>query len=135
MPTPEVMRSGLLRYLQLVEENDVEGVLDLFADSVSVEDPVGGPPGTHVVGIEEVSSFFRKGFARSHPCPTRTGPVVTTGGNEAAVPFTLRLEISDRTQELDVVDVMQFDEEGRITSLRAFWNFAERRRGQASESE
>ncbi len=127
MPSPEVMRNALLRYLERVEKNDVEGVLSLFADSVSVEDPVGGPPGTHVVGIEKVASFFRKGFQRSEPRPSRTGPVVTTGGNEAAVPFTLRLKIGDGIQELDVVDVVQFDEDGCITSLRAFWNFDERR--------
>lgn len=135
MPSPEMMRSALLRYLEQVERNDVDGVLSLFADSVSVEDPVGGPPGTHVVGIEKVSAFFRKGFKRSQPSPSRTGPVVTTGGNEAAVPFTLRLKIGDRVQELDVVDVVQFDEDGCITSLRAFWNFDERREVPAEEPE
>ena len=52
MPTPETMRKTAQQYLGLVGRQDLEGVLRLFADSSSVEDPVGGPPGTHVVGLE-----------------------------------------------------------------------------------
>ena len=128
MPSPESMRETVLRYLQLVEENDFEAVLALFADSTSVEDPVGGPPGTHILGKENVSAFFKKGFARSRPSPKLTGPVVTTGGNEAAVAFTLRLTLGKEVHELDVIDVIQFDESGKIISLRAFWNYDERRK-------
>lgn len=127
VPTPEAMRETVLRYLQRVGEQDLESVLALFSESISVEDPVGGPPGTHVVGLEAVSSFFKKGFARTHPSPTLKGPVVTTGGNEVAVPFTLRLELMGKDHELDVIDVIQFDENGQIISLRAFWNYDERR--------
>ena len=127
MPSPELMRETVLRYLRLVGENDLEAVLALFAHSISVEDPVGGPPGTHVLGKEDVSAFFKKGFARSSPSPMLTGPVVTTGGDEVAVPFTLRLTLGKEIHELDVIDVIQFDESGKIISLRAFWNYDERR--------
>lgn len=127
MPTPESMREIVLRYLRLVGEQDLEAVLALFADSISVEDPVGGPSGTHVVGLDAVSTFFKKGFARTRPSPTLQGPVVTTGGNEVAVPFTLRLELMGAPHELDVIDVIQFDDRGQIVSLRAFWNYDERR--------
>lgn len=127
MPSPEFMRETVLRYLRLVGENELEAILTLFGDSISVEDPVGGPPGTHVLGKEDVSAFFKKGFARSRPCPSLTGPVVTTGGDEVAVPFTLRLTLGEKLHELDVIDVIQFDESGKIISLRAFWNYDERR--------
>jgi steroid delta-isomerase len=127
MPTPEEMRGTMRRYLERVGAGDVEGVLALFSDSVSVEDPVGGPPGTHVVGIEAVATFFRGGFARSRPSPELSGPIVTTGGDEAAMPFTLRLELRGRPVELDVIDVVTFDADGRIASLRAIWNLDEAR--------
>ena len=127
MPTPESMRKTVLHYLRGVGEQDLEAVLSLFANSISVEDPVGGPPGTHVVGLDAVSAFFKKGFSRTRPSPTLTGPVVTTGGNEVAFPFILRLELAGKPHELDVVDVIQFDDRGQITSLRAFWNYEERR--------
>jgi steroid delta-isomerase len=127
MPSPEEMRTTMLRYLELVDGGDVDGVLALFSENVRVEDPVGGPPGTRVEGLEAVSVFFRKGFARSRPAPTRTGPIVTTAADEAAMPFTLQLDFGGRRNEIDVVDVMRFDDEGRITSLRAFWNASEAR--------
>jgi len=42
--------------------------------------------------------------------------------------FTLFLEIEGVTTEIDVIDVMRFDEDHRVLSLRAFWNFTEARR-------
>ena len=91
------------------------------------EDPVGGPPGTHVVGREAVRAFFAAGFAASRPRPRREGAIVTTAGSEAAMAFTLLLEIEGKPMEIDVIDVMAFDDDHRITSLRAFWNFREAR--------
>ena len=122
MPTAEEIRKTLILYLQRVAEHDVEAVLALFADEVSVEDPVGGAPGTHVQGREAVGRFFRKGFSRTQPIPTLTGHIRTTHGNEAAMAFTLRLEIGGETREIDVIDVVRFDAAGKITQLRAFWN-------------
>ena len=127
MPTPDFMRQTVLRYLECVSKNRVDEVLQLLADNISVEDPVGGPAGTHVLGIEAVSIFFTQGFSLNRPSPKRTSPVVTTAGNEAAVAFTLQIEIGGKLQELDVIDVMKFDEQNKISSLRAFWNYAERR--------
>lgn len=121
------MRRVLMRYLDAVAAGDVDAVVDLMSDDVSVEDPVGGPPGTHVVGREEVRSFFAAGFARARPRPTLTGPVRTTAGNEAAMPFRLVLTLKGRDVELDVIDVVKFDDDGSIVSLRAFWNPAEMR--------
>jgi steroid delta-isomerase len=134
MPTAEEMSATLRLYLERVKANDVDGVVELFADGVSVEDPVGGPPGTHVVGREAVERFFRKGFARSRPSPTATGPIRVTGGDEAAMPFVLRLELAGEIKEIDVIDVVRFDPDGRISSLRAFWRFEDARSVGADEA-
>ena len=122
MPTAEEMRETLVLYLRRVAEHDAEAVLALFADEISVEDPVGGPPGTHVQGREAVGEFFRKGFSRTRPVPTLTGPIRTPHGTEAAMAFTLRLELGGQSREIDVIDVVSFDATGKITRLRAFWN-------------
>lgn len=124
---PEAMRAVLHRYLELVAAGDVDAVVDLMTDDVEVEDPVGGPASTHVVGRENVRAFFAAGFARARPRPTLTGAVRTTAGSEAAMPFLLTLSVGGREVEIDVVDVVRFDEQGRIASLRAFWNPAEMR--------
>jgi steroid delta-isomerase len=128
MPTAEQMRDTMQQYLERVAQGDVDGVLALFSDDVSVEDPVGGAPGTHLVGREAVGAFFRKGFARSRPAPRLQGPIRTTAGNEAAMSFVLGLALGDDLLEFDVIDVMRFDEEGKVATLRAFWNPAEGRK-------
>jgi steroid delta-isomerase len=116
------MRATMERYLDRVAARDVDGVLALFAEDVSVEDPVGGPPGTHVVGRERVDAFFRKGFAHSRPTPRPTGAIRTTAADQAAMPFVLELDLGGARCEIDVIDVMRFDAEGRIVELRAFWD-------------
>ena len=122
MPTAAKMREVLCVYLERVGEGDVDAVLGLFAEEISVEDPVGGGAGTHVEGREAVEAFFREGFSRSKPQPKRTGPICTTQGNEASMPFTLQLELAGRAYEIDVIDVVSFDVNCKITRLRAFWN-------------
>jgi steroid delta-isomerase len=122
MPSADDMRKAMMLYLQHVSVQDVDAVLALFSETISVEDPVAGGAGTHVEGREAVAAFFRKGFSRTKPVPTLTGPIRTTLGNEAAMPFTLRLELAGRPHEIDIIDVMTFDENGKISRLRAFWN-------------
>ena len=116
------MQTTLERYLERVRELDVDGVLELMAEDVSVEDPVGGPPGTHVIGRANVHAFFTKGFASSRPYPRPTGPICTTEGNEAAFPFLLELDLFGKRSELDVIDFIRFNPAGQIQTLRAFWN-------------
>lgn len=122
MPTADEMRATMMRYLESVTARDAEAVVALFADNVSVEDPVGGDSGTHVTGRAAVLTFFRKGFERSKPTPKLTGAIRTTLGNEAAMSFTLQLELDGRLHEVDVTDVITFDDQGKIARLRAFWN-------------
>lgn len=122
MPSQSEMRATLARYLDCVRAQDVDGVLALFSDDISVQDPVGGSQETDVRGRKDVDVFFRKGFARSHPQPRLVGSIVTTLGDEAAVPFTLELDLAGRRCEVDVIDVVRFDAKGRINRLRAFWN-------------
>lgn len=116
------MRATMMRYLESVTARDADAVVALFADNVSIEDPVGGGGGTHVTGREAVLAFFRNGFKRSKPTPKLTSPIRTTLGNEAAMSFTLQLELGGRPREVDVTDVITFDDEGKIVRLRAFWN-------------
>ncbi len=135
MIDPDEMRTIMRTYLERVEQGDVDGVLALFSDAISVEDPVGGPPGTHAIGRDAVAAYFRKGFAKSRPSPSLAGPISVGAGNEAAMPFTLRLELRGKPHAVDVIDVMRFDPDGKINSLRAFWNPNELRPLEPSASE
>ena len=76
MPKAEEMRARMVRYLEAVAAQDVDAVVALCADSVSVEDPVGGPAGHPRRGAGGSAPFFRGGFRlESSASPGARGPL------------------------------------------------------------
>jgi steroid delta-isomerase len=55
-----------------------------------------------------------------------TGPV-RVAGKECAAPMLAELTVSDKKLYIDVIDVMTFNDDGKITSMRAYWNPQEMR--------
>lgn len=107
--------STCARYVELLAAGDVDGIVALYAEDASVEDPVGSQP--HV-GVEAIEAFYRSVL------PAEGVPAVSTGparfvGSEAAFPFEVRY---GDDLVVPIIDVMRFDEKGRITSMRAFWS-------------
>ncbi len=121
MPTPDEVRSVIESYVRMMCSNDVDGIVDLYADGGTAEDPVGGKIQS---GKDELRTFYA-GTVPSLQVEL-TGPV-RVAGNEAAFPMLAELTMNDNKLYLDVIDVMAFDDAGRITSMRAFWNPAEMR--------
>ena len=124
MPDAEQIRATVRRYTEVFSAGDKEGYLALFADDATLEDPVGGE--VHR-GKEAIRSFFD---ATREMTPeielALTGPV-RVAGNEAAFPGEARPTIGDERMVIPVVDTLTFDAVGRITQLRAFWDFADLR--------
>ena len=70
-------------------------------------------------GLDTVHEFYRvsAGSARL----SLTGPI-RVSGSEAAFPMLASLGPEDDPSYLDIIDVMTFDADARITSMRAFWS-------------
>jgi steroid Delta-isomerase len=124
VPTPEQIRDTVARYVERFNAGDREGWLDCFADGATMEDPIGSDVR---VGRDSIAGMWD--FAHSVADSTEmspTGPVrVVT--NEAAFPFHVVTEFGGNKMMLDVIDAMVFDDDGRIVSMRAYWNMAEMR--------
>jgi steroid Delta-isomerase len=120
----EQIRASIDRYVEVMTAGDKEGYLAAFAEGATVEDPVGA--GTRR-GHEEIAEFFD--LVRSladRVTLVLTGPV-RVAGSEAAFPMQAISEMGDQRMVVDIIDVMTFDEDGKITSMRAFWDPAEMR--------
>lgn len=120
--TAEQIRSTLDRYVAAFTDGDKDGYLSLFAPGATVEDPVGSDLAT---GAEGIAAFW-DGVRAMTPTITlvMTGtPRVAAG--EVAVNLRAIPQVGDAKMAVDIIDVMAFDDEGRITSLRAFWDMAE----------
>ena len=124
MPDAEQIRATVQRYTEVFSAGDKEAYVGLFADDATLEDPVGGE--VHQ-GVEAIRAFWD---------PTRemtptielaiTGPV-RVAGNEAACPGEARPSLGDTPMAVPVIDTLAFDDDGKITRLRAFWDFADLR--------
>jgi steroid Delta-isomerase len=124
VPTPEEIRAIVQRYAESFSAGDKEGYVGLFADDATLEDPVGA--GVHQ-GRDAIDAFWD---TTRQMTPTIelviTGPV-RVAGNEAAFPGEARPKLGDDRMVVPIVDTLAFDDEGKITQLRAFWDFADLR--------
>jgi len=86
----------------------------LFAEDCVVEDPVGSEPKS---GKAEVQAFYAT-LPPVGVSAALTGPVrAVADGMSAAFPF----KIETAGFEMEVIDVMTFDDDGKITSMTAYW--------------
>ena len=109
-------------YLRGLNEKDLEGILSLYADNGSVEDPVG----SEVIKGKNALRKFYEGAVKLDLALTRTGPV-RIAGNEVAFPFQLLMEVNGVLMKSDIIDVFLFDDTGKIISMRAFWGPSNRK--------
>jgi steroid delta-isomerase len=120
MPSADRIRAVAERYAAFVTAHDAAGVAGLYADDAMVEDPAGSAP---LVGRAEILAFYQAAIARARPeRVVVTGPVrVLADGSTAAVPLQSRSTRDGRAVGVDIIDIFTFDDEGRISSMRAYW--------------
>ncbi|NLE80694.1 MAG: SnoaL-like domain-containing protein [Rhodococcus sp.] len=115
-PSADDIRKTVTKYLEAVAKGTVDDVLALFANGAMIEDPVGTDPRTTTASIREF-------YAVVEPLE-QSAELVTLriAGNEAAFQFSLVTHLGKQSMELSPIDVMTFDDEGKILTMRAFWS-------------
>lgn len=121
MISPQQIQSTMARYIELVDACDIDGILALYAEDARVEDPIGTPP--HI-GRAAIDRFYREGLGRANARARQTGPVSASHAGSGAVPFCVDLLMDGRACSIQVIDVMEFDEQGLIKSMKAYWGEA-----------
>jgi steroid delta-isomerase len=116
MSDADALRQTVERYVKLMNAGDADGIAALYAEDASVEDPIGAPPQR---GRDAIRGWYRASAGKVRL--ELTGPIRVAGG-EAAFPMLGTIGSPDDPSYLDIIDVMRFDEHGRIVSLRAFWS-------------
>ena len=116
MPSPAEIRAIVTAYVEMMCDSRVDDIMDLFDQEATAEDPVGGEL---VQGIEALRNFY--GAAAPMLQVELTGPICVSG-NQCAFPLVAQLTTADAVSYLDATDVFIFNEAGKITSMRAFWN-------------
>ncbi|MFF2128316.1 SgcJ/EcaC family oxidoreductase [Streptomyces olivochromogenes] len=112
----EKMKSVLAAYIDGYANSDPEALAGLFAEDALWEDPVGSTP---LRGRQEILAFI--GSAAADTYLTLDTEIRASHGNEAAMAFTIDTVIEGKPTRIKAIDVMTFDDDGKISSMRAYW--------------
>jgi steroid Delta-isomerase len=111
----ERIREVVDEYVRLVATGTAAEIVALYADGATVADPVG----SDVLTSREAITTFYSGLEGLEQ-KTRLLALRIAGG-AAAFHFEVQTFAEGLTYTLSPFDVMTFDDDGRITSMRAYW--------------
>ncbi len=114
-PTTEHMRNVLQRYVDLLTSGDADGIMALYADDATVEDPVGSEPRR---GRAAIAELYRNAAGKVR---LELDGRVRVAANCAAAPM-IGHPAGMQGMVIEIVDVMTFNDDGLITSMRAYWS-------------
>jgi steroid delta-isomerase len=121
MPTPEEIRKVVHSYAEMMCKSDIDGILALYAEDATVEDPAGGE-------IQRGKEALRNFYSLAAPAlqVELNGPICVSGA-QCAFLVLAEFTMGEVKRYLDATDVFTFDDDGKITSMRAFWDPSEMR--------
>ena len=116
MPSADQIRTVVEQYVKFVGAGATEDIVNLYAADAVVEDPIGTEP-RH--GHQAIREFYQI----LEPLDKETELLTTRiGGNVAAFWFRLSTKAGEQTMNLAPIDIMEFDEDAKITSMKAVWS-------------
>ena len=113
---PKKIHHTVSQYVSLLGTGTADDIAALYAVEGTLEDPVGSEPRR---GRENIRAFYSKMDGTSSTADLLT---VRVAGNSAAFHFRVATTTADAVITIEPIDVMTFDDEGLITSMRAFWS-------------
>ncbi|HWJ83030.1 MAG TPA: nuclear transport factor 2 family protein [Nocardioides sp.] len=112
----EAILETINAYVARVATGTTDEILDLYAEGATVEDPVGSEVRTTRESIREFYSTL-EGLEQVAQLV-----VARVAGNEAAFQFELVTKAGEQTYTLAPIDVMTFDDDAKIISMKAYWS-------------
>jgi steroid Delta-isomerase len=123
MPTAadktQAIRETVNRYIELVAKGSAEDLVELYADDATVEDPVGGE--VHI-GRQAIHGFYSAVGDVQRECELVS---LRVAGNEAAFQFRLTVTAGEHRMVIEPIDVMVFDDRGKVAAMKAYWSAAD----------
>jgi len=113
--------------MALAEAKDRDGWLGLFADDALVQDPVGpsvfDPEGEGHRGKEAITAFYDNVISTSESLKFDMRQWAECG-DECVFAGSLRIALpGGQTGTVDLVNLYRVTKDGKVASLRSFWEF------------
>jgi steroid delta-isomerase len=122
MPDQAAIQQTIEQYWKTFSAGDRDAWLALWADDATMEDPVGTPVKK---GKDEIGAFYDQSRSAADAVELRGIGVTIIVGDQASFAMEVRPTLGGATMTLPAIDVMTFDDDARITSQRAFVDFAQ----------
>ena len=116
MPTQFAMKAALQAYIDGFNADDADAIMSLFAQDAVIEDPVGSP----LKSRAEFEAFIREGVAFGAKLSLASA-IRGSRGNQAAMAFVVTFMQDGSRITTNSLDVMTFDEKGKITRMDGYW--------------
>lgn len=116
MPSAQDIAHTVNRYIGLLAKGSADDLVELYADGANVEDPVGGE--VHV-GRQAIRGFYSAIENLERECELVS---LRVAGNEAAFQFRLTITAGDSRMVMEPIDVMLFDDDGKVAAMKAYWS-------------
>ena len=116
MPSQSEMKAALQAYIDGFNAGDPDAIMTLFADDAVIEDPVGSP----LKSRAEFEAFIRDGV-RFGARLSLAAPIRGSHGNHAAMVFVVTFVQDGVCYTTNSMDVMTFDDAGKITWMNGYW--------------
>ena len=121
MLTGDQLRERIAGYVEAINSRDPEAIADRFTVDAFHADPVSNPPNR---GRAAIVTFFEGGIAASDAW-TFTAKAVHTCAPSVAVHFAIALQTGGATMTIAGIEIFEANEEGRFTSVSAYWDDAD----------
>lgn len=120
MPSPEQVQAAVDAYVAAYAKNDRDAFRDAFAEDGVIEDPVGTP--AHE-GRDACCAFWDTVHQLTERITFDVKDVIVCG-SEAAMVFRIHAGSADAGMVIDAVDIFRVDDDGKIASMRAYWDMS-----------
>ncbi|WP_240377111.1 nuclear transport factor 2 family protein [Bacillus piscicola] len=117
MVTESQMKAAMQQYIDGFNQKDANMLISLFADHARIEDPVGG--GKIVEGKAAITSFYELAVTLVDNLEL-SAPIRGSHSHYAAMAFRIFMKNDGKPIQIDTIDVMTFDDDGRIIDMKAY---------------
>jgi len=119
---PDKISRAVRAYFLAIRAMDADGFANTFAEDGTTYDPVGT---SGITGREAIREFLQS-ICANFKSVGLTEDCVFVAGNGAAVKWTGKgTSTNGREVRFEGVDVFEVNEDGKIQTVRAYWNPAE----------
>ena len=104
------------QYMSALSKQDLDGIVALYAEDATLEDPIGTPI---IEGKAAIRDFYSKATCIKLSA-SLLGDLRIAGGF-VAFAFAITLPSDAGQMRIEVIDTFKFNEQGLITEMKAYW--------------